>query len=168
MPHRGALVTALVVVGTLSICGAAAAKPVGFHLVAVGSASDGQTVAPPEPAARIVRDAGSARALFQAWGMDRPLRRAAPIDFRRRSLIVLIDGWMPDPGYVNLVGAVDVTGGTTTLTATLFHRGGGSATVLARPWAIVSVPRGAVAQAAPEVRTALQCVGRACRARFRS
>jgi hypothetical protein len=160
MPQRGGLVTTLAVLGALLLTGspAAQAKSVGFRHVATGTASDGRTAAPPEPVARVVRDAQAARALLSAWRMDRAIASAVAVDFTRRSLVVLLDGRRSDPGYVELVGDVDVTGAQATLTATVFRKPGGHATVLARPWAIVSVPRAAVAQVAPEVGATVRCV----------
>jgi hypothetical protein len=162
MPHRGGLVTALAVIGALLCCGAAQAKPVGFRHVATGTVFAGGV----GPAARIVRDAPAFDALLAEWGIDQwqmqsARSRAAAVDFRRRSLIVLLDSQKPDTGYVDLVGEIDVVGRTATLTATTFTRRGIHLDAFANPWAMVSVPRAAVARVAPGLRVVTRCAARA-------
>jgi hypothetical protein len=160
--HRFALLCVFGLAFLAPAC-AGATTHVRLRVVDTGSLSDGGF--DPGPS-RILRDASSARALLSAWGAPpRTIARVGAIDFGRRSLIVLLGGWMADPGYVLLPGVVTLDGGMTQVYATLFSRRGGSASVVARPWTLVSVPRDAVAAAGPEVALDLHCSGpRACRA----
>lgn len=146
----------------LVACGTAHATSAVVRPVAAGSVFAGSQ----EPTARIVRDAPAFDALLAEWGisewqMQNARSGAAAVDFRRRSLIVLLDSQKPDTGYVDLIGGVDVVGRTATLTATVFHRSGFALDAFANPWAIVSVPRAVVARAAPEVRVTMRCAARA-------
>jgi hypothetical protein len=158
--RRSKRLAALCVAGAgwaLTAASAAGASEVGFRTIAYGTATDA-TLGPPEPVARIVRDAPAAAALLHALEMDRALPRLGSVDFARRSLVAVLGDWRPNPSYGVLVGAIDVAGGTATVTATVVHRAVGHADVLARPWSVLSVPRAAVAGVAPEVPVVLRCV----------
>lgn len=161
---RSAVLCAVAAGTPFAVASTAGAAQIGFTTVAYGTVTDA-TLGPPEAVARVVRDAPAARALLTALEMDRALPRVAAVDFRRRSLVVVLGDWRPNPSYGLLVGAIDVAGGTATLTATVVVRAGGHADVIARPWTIVSVPRAGVAGAAPEVPVVLRCA-RASRCRW--
>jgi hypothetical protein len=136
--------------------GTAHAASVGFHAVAYGTTA-GQAAGPPEPGARIVRDAQAARALLPAWDMRQALKRVAAVDFSRRSVIAVLTTWLPDPSWQARVRAVTVAGRRATVAVTVVKRPVGAADVIVRPWTVVSVPRAAVARARPEVAVRLSC-----------
>jgi hypothetical protein len=169
LPHRGGFVTGTWIATAFAVGVALLAGPVAtagaasvvVHPVATGTVFAGSA----EPAARIVRDAPALDALLAEWGMERARSRVGAVDFRRRSLIVLLDRARSDTGYVDWVGGVDVAGPTATLTATVFRLLGFHLDAFANPWAIVSVPRAAVARAAPELRVVMRCAAgaRICR-----
>lgn len=159
MTQRGGFVTgALIVMAfALALLGGVAATARAASVVVRPVANGSVFAENLGPVARIVRDAPSFDALLAEWQLQGTRARAAAVDFRRRSLIVLLDSEKPDSGYVDLVGGIDVAGRTATLTATVFRRSGIRLDAFASPWAIVSVPRAAVARAAPEVRVTLRC-----------
>jgi hypothetical protein len=89
--------------------------------------------------------------------MSQALRRVAGVDFSRRSVIAVLTPWAPDTSWQAQVRAITVTGRTATVDVTVAQRPIGAADMLVRPWAVVSVPRAAVARVRPEVNVQLSC-----------
>jgi len=153
--HRFAILCAIAF--ALIAAAPAPGVEIGFRIVGTGTGTVTDSTVASGPVARVVHDGKAARALLSAWSMEKAPRLLTTVDFRRRSLVVVLGGWMPSPGFVLLPGAVTERDGAVAFTGTVFRRGGGSATVLAQPWAMVSVPREAVATVAPDVAVTLRC-----------
>lgn len=140
----------------LALAGAAAAPAATSSRVAHREVASGTRAAnlPGErlqDVARVLRSKAEATRLLRAWGLDAPA--AKRIDFRRRSLIVVLAAYQPHAGFRAHVSGVTVKGRQATVTAGVRDESGEfSAAVLERPWVVVAVNRARVAGVRGEAR----------------
>jgi hypothetical protein len=147
------LVALVLAVGAAGV--AAASTSVTFRELDADSRA---AITPGEPtsdAALVLRTAAGARKRLRAWGLGTAAVRH--VDFRHKSLVVLLAAYQPSGGYRARVSRIAVAGARATVTATVRHEGGDFSTAdLERPWVIVAVGRHAVANARGAVRVVLR------------
>jgi hypothetical protein len=147
-----ALVAVVLTVGAAGV--AAASTSVTFRALDAGSRA---AITPGEPkgdSALVLRTATGARKRLRAWGLGTAAVRG--VDFRHKSLVVLLAAYQPSGGYRARVSRIAVDGARATVTATVRHEGDFSTADLERPWVIVAVRRHAVATARGAVRVVLR------------
>jgi len=153
--RRTLAVLAALVLALLGAAGVAAAgTSVAFRELDAGSRA---AIIPGEPAsdvAVVLRSAAGARKRLRAWGLD--TTGVDRVDFRRRSVVVLLADYRPSGGYRARVSRIVAEGARATVTATVRHEGDFSTSDLERPWAIVAVGRPAVAKVRGSVRVVLR------------
>jgi hypothetical protein len=101
---------------------------------------------------RVLRSRAEATRVLGKWGLDRAAVKG--IDFKRRSLIVVLADYRPSAGYRASVASVVVRGSEAVVTADVRFEAAGKlvAQDLERPWVVVSVKRADVARVRREVR----------------
>lgn len=101
--------------------------------------------------ARVLRSKAEAARVLRAWGLDGAA--AKKVDFRHKSLIVVLAEYQPHAGFRARVSDVTVHGRQATVTAAVRDESGElSAAVLERPWVVVAVNRASVAGVRGEAR----------------
>ena len=148
-----ALLAVLAAVAALlaaSVAGAADGR-VAFREVTSGARAANLPGERMDDVATVLRTAAGARRRLRDWGLDTTAARR--VDFRRKSLIVMLAEYQPSSGFRARVQRVAVRGRRATLTAGVRYEGGDvAASVLERPWVVVAVDRRAVARVRGEVR----------------
>jgi hypothetical protein len=146
-----ALAVVLVTVGLAAGLASAADGRVAFAEVTSGSRAANLPGERMDDVATVLRTASGARSRLRAWGLSTAAVRR--VDFRRKSLIVMLAEYQPSGGFRARVSRVVVRGRTATVTAAVRYEGGDVAVSdLERPWVVVAVDRRAVADVRREVR----------------
>ena len=134
-----------------ALAAAAAGRSITFRELDAGSRA---AITPGEPehdAAAVLRSAAGARKRLRAWGLD--TAAVGRVDFRRKSLVVVLADYQPSGGYRARVSRIVVDGARATVSAKVRREGGDFTTAdLERPWVVVAVGRRAVANVRGAVR----------------
>lgn len=99
------------------------------------------------PRGRVLRTQAGAARVLRGWGLDRAVAAARSVDFGARSVLVALDGSRPSTGYRLRVVRVDVRNRRALVTVTVRRPDGIDGQAISRPYAVVSVPRRALAGA---------------------
>jgi hypothetical protein len=163
MTKQGWLVAALIfallaiagVAGRVAADASAASGNVDFHKLTEGSRA---AILPGErlrTSGRVLRSAAEGTRVLRQWGLDTSVTKA--VDFGRESLIVVLAQYQPTGGYRARVSRVVVHGRTAVVTAAVSDESGDDfvTQALTRPWVVVAVKRGAVANVSSEVQVRL-------------
>jgi hypothetical protein len=146
-----ALAAVCITLPALAASASATSGRVAHREVASGARA---AIMPGEPkgdAARVLRSKAAAARVLRAWGV--PPGKATAIDFRRKSLIVVLAEYQPHAGFRAHVSHVSVKGRQATVTAGVRDESGElSSSVLERPWVVVAVNRASVADVRGEAR----------------
>ena len=105
---------------------------------------------------RVLRTETGARRVLRGWDLDRAVEAVEPVDFARRSLLVVLDSSRSSAGYRLRVVRVDVRNRRAIVTATVRRAEGMYAQVISRPYALLSIARRSLARATRGVVVRLQ------------
>jgi hypothetical protein len=147
-----AVVVAVAATATLAAGFAAAAGGhVAFRELTSGSRGANLPGERLDDVATVLRSATAAKRRLRAWGLDTAAARG--VDFKRKSLIVMLAEYQPSGGFRARVSRIAVQGRQAVVTAAVRYEGGDLAVAdLERPWVVVAVDRRAVARVRGEVR----------------
>ena len=145
------LTIAIAIAGGAGAASAAGAR-VAHHEITAGSRGANLPGERLQDVGRVLRSRAGATRVLGKWGLDRAAVKG--VDFKRRSLIVVLANYRPSAGYRASVASVVVRGGEAVVTADVRFEAAGKlvAQDLERPWVVVSVKRADVARVRPEVR----------------
>lgn len=96
---------------------------------------------------RVLRTETGAERVLRGWGLQRAVEAIEPVDFARRSLLVVLDSSRPSTGYRLRVVRIDVRNRRAVVTATVRRAEGIDGQAISRPYALLSVARTSLAGA---------------------